>query len=256
MQLDGHRRPPRGPSGGILPATAERKAAATQSTLDAPQPISRFELPPAHPTEAIAKPRPLRSFRTHPCTRPACQSLAIRQGRASRDATLSWLAIAVVIFKSPAPHFQMRTLCGTFSNPTARKARPTRQEFPHQILIRQQCANTGYNCQAAEGQLSHGISRASVRTVIFRQTPKEKPPTRQSLGCAAAYSPLRIAARSPNRCDSSTKKTTNFSLDHRRCSSVQDRCIQWFGVVFLDKKRHDLANARVLDRSLSGREDG
>lgn len=117
-------------SSSILPATA-----ATQSTLDAPQPIPRFEPPPAHPTEAIAKPRPLRSFRTRPCTRPACQSLAIRQGRTSLDATLSWLAIAVVIFKSPAPRFHMRTLSGTFSNPTARKARPTRQEFPHRILI-------------------------------------------------------------------------------------------------------------------------
>ena len=133
-----HPRPhPRNLSNGFFSATAERKASAARSPQDAPQPIPRLEPPPAHPTEAIAKPRPLRSFRTHPCTRPACQSLAIRQGRASLDATLSWLAIAVVIFKSPAPRFHMRTLCGTFSNPTARKARPTRQEFPHRILIRQ-----------------------------------------------------------------------------------------------------------------------
>ena len=101
-------------------------AAAYSSPRTAASPPNRM---------AIAKPRPLRSFRTHPCTRPACQSLAIRQGRAALDATLSWLAIAVVIFKSPAPRFHMRTLSGTFSNPTARKARPTRQEFPHRILI-------------------------------------------------------------------------------------------------------------------------
>ncbi len=41
---------PNGHSGGILPATAERKAAAEQSPLDAPQHIPRIQSQPGHPT--------------------------------------------------------------------------------------------------------------------------------------------------------------------------------------------------------------